>query len=120
MIKKKIVYINNVGLILFMSCLKKNKIKKNILLKNFFKINTLKKYKKYKLLNLNIIQQKKSTYINIYKKFYDLLIWALFIFSNRKLKSYFNVKNLKYKKKKIFKNIKFKRIKNKSKKKKKK
>jgi hypothetical protein len=74
MIKKKIVYINNVGLILFMSCLKKNKIKKNILLKNFFKINTLKKYKKYKLLNLNIIQQKKSTYINIYKKFYDLLI----------------------------------------------
>jgi len=69
MIKKKYIYINNMSLKLFLSLLKKNKKniklnnlnkKKNILIKNYLKQNNLVKYKKYKLLNLNILQKKKK------------------------------------------------------------
>ena len=77
-------------------------IKKNILLNKVFKkkINFKKKYKKYKLLNFKILQKKKFLYLNFYNRFFDILIWALFVFYNINSKYSFKSKKLKNNKKK--------------------
>lgn len=94
-------------------------LKKNILLKKILKKKRLlKKYKNYKLLNLKILKKKKLLYLNFYNRFFDILIWAIYVFSNKVTK--YSLRNLRLKKKKknkIFKNIKFKRFKKRKKKK---